>query len=102
LQSRLAGATPIVPIAELLCEEAGLRAGQRVLDVACGSGNAVIASPAEAATYVLAVMFVPDQERATAELVRTCRPGATIALASWTRDGLDPAGRDAFRTSSST
>jgi SAM-dependent methyltransferase len=29
-------------------------------------------------------MFAPDQERAAAELLRVCRPGGTIALASWT------------------
>lgn len=30
------------------------------------------------------VMFAPDHELAAAELVRTCRPGGTIVLASWT------------------
>jgi SAM-dependent methyltransferase len=29
-------------------------------------------------------MFTPDQDRAAAELLRVCRPGGTIALASWT------------------
>ena len=32
----------------------------------------------------LGVMFTPDQDRAAAELLRVCRPGGTIALASWT------------------
>jgi 2-polyprenyl-3-methyl-5-hydroxy-6-metoxy-1,4-benzoquinol methylase len=31
-------------IAELLCESVDLRAGERVLDVACGSGNAALAA----------------------------------------------------------
>jgi ubiquinone/menaquinone biosynthesis C-methylase UbiE len=34
------------------------------------------------------VMFAPDQARAAAELVRVCRPGGTIALASWTPEGF--------------
>jgi len=29
-------------------------------------------------------MFAPDQHQAAAELLRACRPGGTIALASWT------------------
>jgi SAM-dependent methyltransferase len=33
------------------------------------------------------VMFAPDQARAAAELCRVCRPGGTIALASWCPDG---------------
>ena len=31
-------------IAELLCEAVDLRAGERVLDVACGNGNAALAA----------------------------------------------------------
>ena len=34
------------------------------------------------------VMFAPRHEVAAAELVRTCRPGGTIVLASWTPDGF--------------
>jgi SAM-dependent methyltransferase len=34
------------------------------------------------------VMFAPDQARAAAELLRVCRPGGTIALASWSPDGF--------------
>ncbi|GAA0812852.1 class I SAM-dependent methyltransferase [Spirilliplanes yamanashiensis] len=37
---------------------------------------------------VVGVMFAPDQETAAAELVRVCRPGGTIGLASWTPDGF--------------
>jgi hypothetical protein len=33
-------------------------------------------------------MFAADQERAAAELLRVCRPGGTIALASWTPEGF--------------
>lgn len=34
------------------------------------------------------VMFAPDQARAAAELLRVCRPGGTIGLASWTPEGF--------------
>jgi SAM-dependent methyltransferase len=127
-------AARIQPIAERLCDAADLQAGDRVLDVATGSGNAAIAAarrdcdvvgvdyvpellerararaqaealpvylvegdaetlPFEDASFdavlsVVGVMFAPDQERAAAELLRVCRPGGTIALASWTPDGF--------------
>jgi SAM-dependent methyltransferase len=121
-------------VGELLCEEVDLRAGQRVLDVACGTGNVALSAarrycdavgvdfvpalierararaaverlpatfevgdaenlPLEDAGFdvVLSVfgsMFAPDQEKAAAELLRVCRPGGTIGLASWTPDGM--------------
>lgn len=34
------------------------------------------------------VMFAPDQAQAAAELLRVCRPGGKIGLASWTPDGF--------------
>ena len=34
------------------------------------------------------VMFVPDHERAAAEILRVCRPGGTIGLLSWTPEGF--------------
>ncbi|TWD73202.1 methyltransferase family protein [Kribbella amoyensis] len=36
-------------------------------------------------------MFAPDQDRAGAELVRVCKPGGSIALATWTPDGYGTA-----------
>ena len=42
----------------------------------------------DAVLSVVGAMFAPDQERAAAELLRVCRPGGTIALASWTPDGF--------------
>src|SRR5262245_17214895 len=33
-------------------------------------------------------MFAPDHQRAASELLRVCRPGGRIALASWTPDGF--------------
>lgn len=119
---------------EALCEAVDLRSGERVLDVACGNGNAALAAarrfarvtgvdyvpallaragsratadglpielregdaealpfPEGAFDVVLStfgVMFAPDQERAARELVRVCRHGGRIGLASWTPDGF--------------
>jgi ubiquinone/menaquinone biosynthesis C-methylase UbiE len=119
---------------EALCEAIDLRAGERVLDVACGNGNAAIAAArrfarvtgvdyvpallsragalatasglpldlregdAEALPFpddtfdvvlsTFGVMFAPDQERAARELMRVCRHGGRIGLASWTPDGF--------------
>jgi SAM-dependent methyltransferase len=36
----------------------------------------------------IGVMFAPHHEAAAAELVRVCRPGGTIALLSWTPEGM--------------
>jgi SAM-dependent methyltransferase len=124
----------IVPVSERLCDAIDLRAGERVLDVATGSGNTAIAAarrlcevtgmdyvpellergraraaaegfyinfvegdaealPAVDAAYdaVLSTfgsMFAPDQEQAAAELLRACRSGGRIGLASWAPDGF--------------
>lgn len=42
----------------------------------------------DAVTSVFGAMFAPDHARAAAELLRVCRPGGTIALASWLPDGF--------------
>jgi ubiquinone/menaquinone biosynthesis C-methylase UbiE len=121
-------------VGELLCEGVDVRAGERVLDVAAGSGNATLAAArrfarvtstdyvpallergrrradaegfevifeaadAEALPYpdasfdvvlsTFGVMFAPDHERAAGELVRVCRPGGRIGVASWTPRGF--------------
>ena len=43
----------------------------------------------------IGVMFAPHHQAAADELVRTCRPGGTIALLSWTPEGMLG---DLFRT----
>jgi ubiquinone/menaquinone biosynthesis C-methylase UbiE len=42
----------------------------------------------DAVTSVFGAMFAPDHARAAAELLRVCRPGGRIALASWTPDSF--------------
>jgi ubiquinone/menaquinone biosynthesis C-methylase UbiE len=37
---------------------------------------------------IFGVMFTPNQEQAAQELLRVCRPGGKIGLASWTPDGF--------------
>jgi SAM-dependent methyltransferase len=82
--SALAAASVIV--GELLCESVPLRAGQRVLDVATGSGNTAM-SAARRACDVIGVDFVPAlleraRERVHAERLRniTFEVGDTQAL----------------------
>jgi ubiquinone/menaquinone biosynthesis C-methylase UbiE len=121
-------------VGETLCEAVDLHAGQRVLDVAAGNGNAALAAarcgcdvvasdyvPAllagavrraeadglplrvetadaerlpfadgsfDAVLSTFGVMFAPDQESAASELLRVCRAGGKIGLASWTSEGF--------------
>lgn len=130
--SRVASATVIV--SEELCEAADVRPGDRVLDVATGSGNGALAAarrwgeaqgidfvpsllerareraraerlhigfqlgdveaipfPTGSFDVVLSVfgaMFALDRHQAAKELIRVCRPGGKIAMASWTPDSF--------------
>jgi len=64
-------ASRIVVVSELLAEAADLHAGWRVLDVACGNGNATLAA-ARSGTTAIGVDYVPAllesaRERAVAE-----------------------------------
>jgi len=122
-----------VTMAEALCKAADPHPGDRVLDVACGSGTAALVAarrycavtgidyvpelierarrradadgldadfrvgdaqdlpfPDDSFDVVLSVFgvqFAPDQERAASELLRVCRPGGTIGLASPVPEG---------------
>jgi ubiquinone/menaquinone biosynthesis C-methylase UbiE len=122
------------PVGESLCEAVDLRAGQRVLDVAAGNGNAALAAARcgcevvatdyvpsllegarrraeadgltlrilegdaeelpfangefDAALSTFGVMFAPDHVTAAKEIVRVCRPGGKVGLASWTPEGF--------------
>jgi ubiquinone/menaquinone biosynthesis C-methylase UbiE len=52
-------ASRIVLVSELLADAADLRAGWRVLDVACGNGNATLAA-ARSGTHAVGVDYVPE------------------------------------------
>jgi SAM-dependent methyltransferase len=75
-----------------LVEHGRRRAGVEGLDVTLLDGDAEALpfpdASFDAVTSVFGVMFAPDQGRAAAELLRVCRPGGTIALASWTPSGF--------------
>jgi ubiquinone/menaquinone biosynthesis C-methylase UbiE len=126
--------TTLQIVGELLCEAVDLQAGERVLDVAAGNGNATLAAARRFAAvtstdYVPAllesgrrraqaegfdvafkvadaedlpypdasfnvvlstfgVMFAPDHHQAASEMMRVCRKGGRIGLASWTPSGF--------------
>jgi SAM-dependent methyltransferase len=70
-----------------LLEAAAARAAAEGSEIAWVEGDAQ-ALPFEdgafdTVTSVFGAMFAPDQERVAAELLRVCRPGGTIALATW-------------------
>src|SRR3954447_10253869 len=126
--------TWLLPIGRRLVEASGIAAGDRVLDVAAGTGNASIPAaqlgarvtasdltpelleigrrraenagldidwvpaaaerlPFEDESFdvvmsAIGVMFAPHHQQAADELVRVCRPSGTIALLSWTPEGM--------------
>ena len=75
-----------------LLERGRVRAAAERLDVEFLEGDAEDLpfpdASFDAVTSVFGAMFAPDHAQAAAELVRVCRPGGTIALASWTPDGF--------------
>lgn len=75
-----------------LLEAGRLRAAAEGLSVELMEGDAESLpfpdASFDAVTSVFGSMFAPDHARAAAELLRVCRPGGTVALASWTPDGF--------------
>ena len=75
-----------------LLERGRKRAAAEGLEVELVEGDAEeLPFPEASFDAVLSVfgsMFAPDHARAVGELLRVCRPGGTIALASWTPDGF--------------
>jgi SAM-dependent methyltransferase len=124
----------ISDLGQVLTQACGVRPGDRVLDIAAGSGNAAIPAALAGASVVacdltpellaagqqraerqgaelewrqadaealpfadgefdvvmscLGIMFAPHHQAAVGELLRVCRPGATIGLLSWTPEGF--------------
>ena len=75
-----------------LLERGRIRAEAEHLSVEFLEGDAeelpFPAASFDAVLSIYGVMFAPHHERAAAELVRVCRPGGRIALASWTPEGF--------------
>jgi SAM-dependent methyltransferase len=126
--------TWLTPLGPRLVDAAGIAAGQRVLDIAAGTGNAAIVAAQRGAAVVasdltpellvagelraaaarvdlewvvadaealpfgdasfdvvmsaIGVMFAPHHQVAADELVRVARPGGTVAILSWTPEGM--------------
>jgi SAM-dependent methyltransferase len=82
-----------------LLERGRRRAAAEGLDVELLEGDAEALpfpdASFDAVTSVFGTMFAADHTQAAAELLRVCRPGGTIALASWTFEGFIG---DLFRT----
>ena len=81
-----------VDIATNSIEAARGRAAAEGLDARFDEGDAEALPYAEGSFDVVATifgaMFAPRPELVAAELVRVCRPGGTIAMANWTKDGF--------------
>jgi ubiquinone/menaquinone biosynthesis C-methylase UbiE len=75
-----------------LLERGAERAKAERLDIRFVEGDAEELPFVDAAFDVVlstfGVMFAPDQRQAARELVRVCKRGGKIALASWTREGF--------------
>ena len=77
-----------------LCELTDLRASERALDVTAGprqTDAAVQDKPDEAfdvVTSAFAAAFAPDLAHSAKELLRVCRKGGRVALATWTPQGF--------------
>jgi SAM-dependent methyltransferase len=84
-------------IGELLCESVDLHAGERVLDVPCGSGSAALAAARRFCRVVgvdVPERLGPARRRAQAEGLEVAflegkveRPGGRIGMVAWTPDG---------------
>jgi SAM-dependent methyltransferase len=75
-----------------LLEQGRKRAAAEGLDVELLEGDAEALpfpdASFDAVTSVFGTMFAPNHAQAAAELLRVCKPGGTIALASWTPTGF--------------
>jgi len=86
-------ATQLNIVSELLCEAAALRAGQKVLDVATGSGNTALAA-ARRNCDVTGIDYVPEllrraQERAETERVKVTLLEGDVENLPFTSNSFD-------------
>src|SRR5262245_45693687 len=81
-----------VDIATNSVEAARGRAAAEGLDARFDEGDAeALPYPDKSFDVVATIygaMFAPRPERVAAELLRVCRPGGTIAMANWTKEGF--------------
>jgi SAM-dependent methyltransferase len=81
-----------VDIATNSIEAARGRAAAEGLDIRFDEGDAEALPYADATFDIVATifgaMFAPQPEAAAREILRVCRPGGTIAMANWTKEGF--------------
>ncbi len=81
-----------IDIASNLIVAARARAAAEGSTALFDEGDAEALPYADASFDVVAsiygAMFAPRPERVTAELLRVCRPGGTIAMGNWTKEGF--------------
>lgn len=85
-------------VGERFYEALQLQTGERVLNVTAGNGNTALAEdenlPFRESAFDVVIsdfgaMFAPDHYRIARELLRVCRPGGRIGLASWTPESFN-------------
>lgn len=89
------------PIHDRVVAELAIEPGERVLDVACGTGAValrvarlgadVVGTDISGDQLAKAGLAAKDHERAAAELARVCRTGGRLALTAWPDDGWSQA-----------
>jgi len=90
--ARLGAKVVGVDIAPNLLEQARQRASAERLNATFEEGDAerLAAKNGEfdLVMTMFGAMFAPRPEQVASELIRVCRPGGTIAMANWTREGF--------------
>jgi SAM-dependent methyltransferase len=90
--ARLGASVTGIDYVPALLERGRARAAAEGLDIGFVEGDAEALPFADASfdavISVYGSMFAPNHARTAAEIARVCRPGGTIALASWTPEGF--------------
>lgn len=82
-----------IDITPKLVEICRAEATQKGLDIDIREGDAEALDFADDSfdkvISVFGMMFAPQHELAASEMVRTCRPGGTVAITTWTTEGMN-------------
>lgn len=82
-----------IDITPKLVEIARAEAEAKGLDIDIREGDAEALDFADSSfddvISVFGMIFAPQHELAAAEMVRTCKPGGTVAITSWALDGMN-------------